>query len=283
MKPKLSKKKRKHLEKLVEQKEKKAKRGELLEKLNELRVPSSELAMYQSIAHIGNKKAQEKSVWLAKRPDREILKEEKINAIKGAKRAKLDQEGKEEKEDVESSDVSTDEDSDGNDEPAVLPQPHKLESSDVPEEVAEAPVKEAPKGTEEAVEEEKPKLNDPKLDYVLINRPAEIQEARQELPILSDEGTVLEAVAENDFVVLCGETGSGKTTQVPQFLYEAGFCARGMIGMTEPRRIAATSAAERIRYEMCKKEPQVAHHIRYENKTSKETEICVMTDGVLLR
>ena len=117
----------------------------------------------------------------------------------------------------------------------------------------------------------------------MINRPSEIQEARQELPILSDEGTVLEAVSENDFVVLCGETGSGKTTQVPQFLYEAGFCARGMIGMTEPRRIAATSAAERIRYEMCKTEAQVAHHIRYENKTTKETQICVMTDGVLLR
>lgn len=111
LQPKLSKKKRKHLEKLVEQKEKKAKRGELLEKLNDLRVPSSELARYHSIAHIGNKKQQEKSVWLAKRPDSEILKEEKINSIKGAKKAKLEIDEKGEKE-AESSDVSTDEESD---------------------------------------------------------------------------------------------------------------------------------------------------------------------------
>ena len=106
--PKLSKKKRKHLEKLVEQKEKKAKRGELLQKLNDLRVPSSELARYHSIAHIGNKKQHEKSVWLAKRPDSQILKEEKINSIKGAKKPKLENDEKE----AESSDVSTDEESD---------------------------------------------------------------------------------------------------------------------------------------------------------------------------
>lgn len=162
-----------------------------------------------------------------------------------------------------------------------LPQPHKAEKEETFE--TESIPKLIKKDEPESEEPKSKKLLDPKLDYVLINRPSKIQEARQELPILSDEGTVLEAVAENDFVVLCGETGSGKTTQVPQFLYEAGFCARGMIGMTEPRRIAATSAAERIRYEMCKTEAEVAHHIRYENKTTKETQICVMTDGVLLR
>lgn len=53
--------------------------------------------------------------------------------------------------------------------------------------------------------------------------------------------------------------------------------------MTEPRRIAAISAAERIRYEMDKKEPFIAHHIRYETKVTAETKISVMTDGVLLK
>ena len=130
------------------------------------------------------------------------------------------------------------------------------------------------------------------------------------MPILSEEGTVLEAVSENDVILkriknlmkiknvkaqkflnkknlirdqICGETGSGKTTQVPQFLYEAGYGNLGTIGMTEPRRIAAISAAERIRYEMDKKEPFIAHHIRYETKVTAETKISVMTDGVLLK
>lgn len=269
LKPTLSKRRRKHLEKLIEQKEKKLKRGELLEKLSELRVPSSELARYHSIAHIGNKQQHEKSVQLAKRPDREVIQYEKLNAIKGAKRRKIE----ESPEDSESSDVSTDEE-----ENTVETKPVK----EAPEDEIKSEKASAQLDNPEEKVPTKPKLNDSKLDFVLINRPTEIQESRLALPILSDEGTVLEAVSQNDFVVLCGETGSGKTTQVPQFLYEAGFCSRGMIGMTEPRRIAATSAASRIRYEMCKEEPNVAHHIRYENKTTSNTEISVMTDGVLL-
>ena len=70
---------------------------------------------------------------------------------------------------------------------------------------------------------------------------------------------------------------------MPQFLYEAGYGNLGMIGMTEPRRIAAISAAERIRFEMDKPEPFVAHHIRYETKVTPDTKIAVMTDGVLLK
>ena len=66
----------------------------------------------------------------------------------------------------------------------------------------------------------------------------------------------MEAVLSNDVVVLCGETGCGKTTQVPQFLYEAGFGCRlfperaGAVGVTQPRRVAAISTAERVADEL---------------------------------
>ena len=94
----------------------------------------------------------------------------------------------------------------------------------------------------------------------------QIQEDRLALPILSEEANILEAIASNDVVIICGETGSGKTTQLPQFLYEAGYAEHGVIGVTEPRRIAAISAAGRVRFELGLEEPLVGHHIRYECK-----------------
>jgi len=66
------------------------------------------------------------------------------------------------------------------------------------------------------------KLKKPSI-FVAVNRPAKIQEARMKLPILAEEQTIMETIRENSVVVLAGETGSGKTTQVPQFLYEGGF------------------------------------------------------------
>lgn len=59
--------------------------------------------------------------------------------------------------------------------------------------------------------------------YVPVNRPAKIQEARMKLPILAEEQSIMETIRENSILVLAGETGSGKTTQVPQFLYEGGY------------------------------------------------------------
>jgi ATP-dependent RNA helicase DHX37/DHR1 len=80
---------------------------------------------------------------------------------------------------------------------------------------------------------------------------------------------VMEIILENDVCILCGETGSGKTTQVPQFLYEAGFGGfskrPGMIGVTQPRRVAAIAMAERVAEELnveCGKEGHVAYQVR---------------------
>ncbi|KAH8114512.1 P-loop containing nucleoside triphosphate hydrolase protein, partial [Phellopilus nigrolimitatus] len=124
--------------------------------------------------------------------------------------------------------------------------------------------------------------------FVSIERSVDVQAARLELPILAEEQPIVEAVRLNPVVVLCGATGSGKTTQVPQFLYEAGFgCPGGdnpgMIGITQPRRVAAMSMAARVGHELALPPSRVAYQVRYDATTAPTTAIKFMTDGVLLR
>lgn len=121
-----------------------------------------------------------------------------------------------------------------------------------------------------------------------INRPQDVAEARLLLPIVSEEQPIMEAIMLNPVVIICGETGSGKTTQVPQFLYEAGFGNPdsenpGMIGITQPRRVAAISMANRVAHELSLTSSQVSYQIRYDATVSTSTSIKFMTDGVLLR
>ncbi|CAM0138885.1 putative ATP-dependent RNA helicase DHR1 [Umbelopsis sp. WA50703] len=129
--------------------------------------------------------------------------------------------------------------------------------------------------------------DDYKPFYVTVNRKPEVQEGRMKLPVCGEEQVIMEAIRNNTVVIICGETGSGKTTQVPQFLYEAGFSHPdsvnpGLIGVTQPRRVAAVSMANRVAHELNVKE-EVSHQIRYDTTTSKKTRIKFMTDGVLLR
>ncbi|DBB17318.1 TPA: hypothetical protein ACH3X3_014362 [Trebouxia sp. C0006] len=125
---------------------------------------------------------------------------------------------------------------------------------------------------------------------VHVQRRADIEAVRGGLPITGMEQEVMEAVLQNDVVVLCGETGCGKTTQVPQFLYEAGYgCSdfperAGMIGVTQPRRVAAVSTATRVAVELdTPLGSVVGYQVRYDRKVSKETALKFMTDGILLR
>ncbi|KAI5803999.1 P-loop containing nucleoside triphosphate hydrolase protein [Peziza echinospora] len=128
---------------------------------------------------------------------------------------------------------------------------------------------------------------DRKSFYVAVERPMEIQVARLALPVVGEEQKIMEAIHANSCVVICGETGSGKTTQVPQFLYESGYGHKGspnpgLIGVTQPRRVAAVSMAKRVGDELGDND-LVSYSIRFEGTVGPKTAIKFMTDGVLLR
>lgn len=129
---------------------------------------------------------------------------------------------------------------------------------------------------------------DRKSHSVTVFRPSDIQEARLKLPVVAEEQRIMEAIHNNDIVVVCGATGSGKTTQVPQFLFEAGYGSPdgptpGMIGITQPRRVAAVSMSKRIAQELGDHSEKVAYQIRFEGTVKANTAVKFMTDGVLLR
>ena len=111
-----------------------------------------------------------------------------------------------------------------------------------------------------------------------------LKEQREYLPAFAVREDLLRIIRDNQVVIVVGETGSGKTTQLTQFLYEDGYGKLGTIGCTQPRRVAAMSVAKRVSEEMeCKLGGIVGYAIRFEDCTSKETIIKYMTDGVLLR
>lgn len=112
-----------------------------------------------------------------------------------------------------------------------------------------------------------------------------IQETRKSLPIFKYRDEFIAAIEQYQILVLVGETGSGKTTQLPQYLHEAGFTKDGLkIGCTQPRRVAAMSVAARVAEEMgVKVGSEVGYSIRFEDNTSDKTILKYMTDGMLLR
>ncbi|KAK3297021.1 P-loop containing nucleoside triphosphate hydrolase protein [Chaetomium fimeti] len=134
-----------------------------------------------------------------------------------------------------------------------------------------------------------PTANSTRKAYTVnVTRDAKIQEARYELPVVAEEQKIMEAIHNNDIVVVCGDTGSGKTTQLPQFLFEAGYGSPdgptpGMIGVTQPRRVAAVSMSQRVGRELGDHAHVVAYQIRFEKNASRDTAIKFMTDGILLR
>lgn len=121
------------------------------------------------------------------------------------------------------------------------------------------------------------------LSYGQINTKP-IKEQRESLPIYRLKSELLTAIAQNQVLVVIGETGSGKTTQMTQYMAEMGYTKAGIIGCTQPRRVAAMSVAKRVAEEYgCQLGQEVGYTIRFEDCTSPSTVIKYMTDGMLMR
>ncbi|KAM8797452.1 putative ATP-dependent RNA helicase DHX40 [Eudromia elegans] len=104
------------------------------------------------------------------------------------------------------------------------------------------------------------------------------------LPIAKYRRALVQAVRERPFLIVTGETGSGKSTQLPKYLYEAGLAEHGAIGVTQPRRVATLSVARRVAEEMgCALGSVVGYQVRFDDCSSEDTAIKYMTDGCLLR
>ncbi|XP_037817197.1 pre-mRNA-splicing factor ATP-dependent RNA helicase DHX16 [Lucilia sericata] len=112
-----------------------------------------------------------------------------------------------------------------------------------------------------------------------------IEETRKSLPVYPFKEDLITAIKEHQILIIEGETGSGKTTQIPQFLVDAGFTKdKKKIGCTQPRRVAAMSVAARVAEEMgVKLGNEVGYSIRFEDCTSERTVLKYMTDGTLHR
>ncbi|PVU90535.1 hypothetical protein BB561_004829 [Smittium simulii] len=126
--------------------------------------------------------------------------------------------------------------------------------------------------------------NQPNQGSTEFSRSKTLKEQREFLPAFACRDELMRIIRDNQVVIVVGETGSGKTTQLAQYLMENGYGKYGMIGCTQPRRVAAMSVAKRVSEEMgVVLGEEVGYAIRFEDCTSSKTVIKFMTDGVLLR
>ncbi|NWR70549.1 DHX37 helicase, partial [Centropus unirufus] len=276
----LSKKQKKNLQKVLEQKEKKKQRAELLSKLNEVQASEAEMKLLFTTSKLGTGERMYQTKRMTQEP--EVVAPEKIRSISGANKRRHSSDSElEPEEEPGTSEEETEEQKQETEEPPA----RDLSTAAKPEEgVREAVAKPPPPGPGAPLCPAAPSKAPCKpAVFVPVDRAPEIQEARLKLPILAEEQVIMEAISENRVVIICGETGSGKTTQVPQFLYEAGYASSGAIGITEPRRVAAVSMSQRVAKEMNLSHRVVSYQIRYEGNVTDETQIKFMTDGVLLK
>ena len=116
----------------------------------------------------------------------------------------------------------------------------------------------------------------PVFDVTQLNFPAE-------LPVVERRDEIAAAIAEHQVVILAGETGSGKTTQLPKICLQVGRGVKGLIGHTQPRRLAARTVAQRIAAETGTRLGElVGYQVRFNEQVGEQTQIKLMTDGILL-
>ncbi|XP_022820538.1 putative ATP-dependent RNA helicase DHX33 [Spodoptera litura] len=119
---------------------------------------------------------------------------------------------------------------------------------------------------------------------IVNEKPQDLQEARRQLPVYMVRNRLLEEIKKHDTMILIGETGSGKTTQIPQLIHEQRLEGAGAIAVTQPRRVAAITIALRVAAEMNTEIGSiVGYSVRFEDVTSPRTKVKYMTDGMLLR
>jgi ATP-dependent RNA helicase DHR2 len=127
-----------------------------------------------------------------------------------------------------------------------------------------------------------------KINNPLHSKKIKLLESRKKLPIWARQQDIKKALQENDVLVLSGETGSGKSTQLPQFLLESKWCTK-CIAVTQPRRVAAISLARRVAEEMgtplgnSSPASKVGYSVRFDDSTSPSTRIKYLTEGMLLQ
>ena len=106
----------------------------------------------------------------------------------------------------------------------------------------------------------------------------------ENLPVYQHRAEIINALRENQVIVVESPTGSGKTTQIPKILYDSGFTRNGRIGVTQPRRIAALSVSHYIAQQYGETIPGlVGYKMRFVDETDKSSRIVIMTDGILLQ
>uniref|UniRef100_A0A8C0FSQ3 Activating signal cointegrator 1 complex subunit 3 n=1 Tax=Bubo bubo TaxID=30461 RepID=A0A8C0FSQ3_BUBBB len=256
-------------------------RAELLSKLNEVQASEAEMKLLYTTSKLGIGERMYQTKRVIQEPGAAVP--EKIRSISGANKRRHSSDSESEPEEEPS---SSEEEKEEPKQETGKSSASDLNTAEKPEEgVKKVVANQQPAGPSvpvcQAASNKPPRK--PAV-FIPVDRSPEIQEARLKLPILAEEQIIMEAVSENPIVIICGETGSGKTTQVPQFLYEAGYASsNGAIGITEPRRVAAVSMSQRVAKEMNLSDREVSYQIRYEGNVTDETQIKFMTDGVLLK
>jgi ATP-dependent RNA helicase DHX37/DHR1 len=272
----------------------------LLNKLAKVQIDSTELSLYNSVKDIGKKEKvkhqgllqqqnkegggdEEEEEEIATGTKTKRIKSYSVNSITGSNKklkntkTERNESNNDDEESIKTDEMSSDDDENVNNslitKAVELYKQKQIEKQKETDQQSVIPPKTPPSSRQ--------------TKYVHVERREDIKVSRSKLPIINEEQIIMETIADNDIVIICGETGSGKTTQVPQFLYEAGYADNQMIiGITEPRRIAAISMSARVNDEMTfnDESPQIcSYQIRYETNVSSKTKLKFMTDGVLLK